>query len=211
MAISKVRELIRGPYFSRSSHPPTTLATNYSFVLHEPSSSRAVAMLVSRNRGAGVLEARRRPTETIIGVEALAAAAPDTILTARIGDPLALQDIIARIRPAPQILTIDATGKPAASRTFFGAPAQLVLPSAPSARLIVAAAIVRPGGGSVDLVSFRPFRWPEDCDQILAALEQVIRSHVDQWLPSRALWDAPSEELLPEVLDDGPSSTTGSR
>jgi hypothetical protein len=50
------------------------------------------------------------------------------------------------------------------------------------------------------LIVHGPFDWPTDQRAAIRAVEQVIQAHVGQWMPSRALWSAPAEVLLPDEV-----------
>ena len=138
----------------------------------------------------------------MIGVENLVDRAPDAVLSAHIGMPALLSDVAARLPAPPAIIAVDSTGRSTREHTFFRAPAELALPDWPTRRLVAAAAVVRPGGNSFELVCSDSFEWPGDAGAALRELERIILAHVDQWHPPRALWAAPAEILLPEVLNE---------
>jgi hypothetical protein len=60
--------------------------------------------------------------------------------------------------------------------------------------------LLRPGGDSAQLSVAGPFDWPNQQVEVLHALERLIQSYADQWLPRAALWPAPAEELLPAEI-----------
>lgn len=193
MRIRRVRDNTRGPSAS-------ILARNYSFVLHEPSSSHAVVELVAQQRRRRVDRRNHVPPNSILGRADITSFRPDIVLTAQIGAPLVLQDLVNRIDPPPAVVTIEAATSAASNREFFRAPASLTLPLAAAERVAVAAVVERPGGSSFQLIVSGPYRWPDEEHRVMRALEDLIRTYVDQWLPRRALWAAPAEKLLPEVL-----------
>jgi hypothetical protein len=135
--------------------------------------------------------------DRLIGVQELEAMQPQLVLSATIGLPAELGRIAASTSTQPAVMLADAGTDGRGDALFFRAPARLRLPDFAVLRLVVAAAILRPGETSVDFVCRGPFRWPEERDAALQFLEDVIRSHIAQWMPPVALWDAPADVLLP--------------
>jgi hypothetical protein len=176
---------------------------NLSFVLHEASTSAAVADAALASDDRYGLRRGPAPDQTpknqIVGLDKLSQLAPDVVLTAQIGLPAVLGACAARLPHPPAIVAIDAPGTPTVMRSFFRAPARLELPAWQAQRVAVAAAVVRPGGASIELVCVGTFAWPAGESDALRALERLILAHVDQWRPPRALWDAPAEACLPEL------------
>ena len=200
MRLRRVDDSIRGP-------SAFVLALNYSFVLHEPVSSQAVSELVAQQQRRRVERSRQVPPASVLGLIDFASCRPDVVLTALVGAPLVLQDLVGRLEPPPAVVTIEAATSETKTREFFRAPASLQLPTAAAERLVVAAVVARPGGSSFQLAMSGPYRWPADENRALRGLEDVIRSYIDQWLPGRALWTEPAEQLLPEVLTESRSSS----
>lgn len=199
MNLRRVHDNTRGPSAS-------ILALNDSFVLHEPSSSRAVADHVARQTRRRVDRRSYVPPASVLGIGDVRTIRPDVVLTAQIGNPLALQDLLKRLDPPPAVVTIEQTSSATTSREFFRAPASLALPATPADRLVVAAVVERPGGSTFQLAMSGPYCWPDDEHRALRALEDLIRAYVDQWSPGRALWAESAEQLLPEVLSGDPST-----
>ncbi|MEZ4522254.1 MAG: hypothetical protein R3A46_11520 [Thermomicrobiales bacterium] len=189
-----------------------TLALNYSYVFHEPSWSETVQRAAQANlasqRTTDALKHRLSSKDRMLGMASLGKIEPEIVLTAHVGAPAALQTITSRRPEPPAIVAVDsATQTGASQQVFFRAPGRLNLPNVSSERLAVVAVVVRPGGAELDLIATGPFNWPEMKAEVIAALEDLIRDYVDQWRPRRAVWPAPAEELLPEVvsrLDSGP-------
>jgi hypothetical protein len=81
---------------------------------------------------------------------------------------------------------------------LFGYPASIQLPSRIDQhhQTIVVGLIHRPGGESIQLTG----RIVDNEDALARALEDIIRDHVEQWTPSRALWSGSIETLDPAWL-----------
>jgi hypothetical protein len=119
-----------------------------------------------------------------------------TIVSANVGLPGELPNALAATcnLQASNLVLIEDCGV-LQEREFFRAPAKLHLPTQRST-VGVAALVVRPGGRSTHLRLAGTFAWPDDERQILDALEAIIQTHADQWIPERSLWDAPAERIL---------------
>jgi hypothetical protein len=173
---------------------------NFSFVLHENATSPAVHDVVTHSaQHARRLRALRlgRQVDQPIGRSELAAMKPELILTATIGLPVVVGGIAASLASHPVLIVADADAPGRTNAILFRAPAGLRLPNYDVSRLAVAGAILRPGGTTIDIVSHGPFHWPAERDSALAALEDVVRANVAQWMPPVALWEAPAQDLLP--------------
>jgi len=183
------------------------LRLNFSLVLHERSDSPVVsdhvqtaARHVAR---VGALQADELSGTPPIGFEELVDLAPGAILTATLGLPRVTQLLAHRCPGAPGLIAIDRFSAPYTEAEFFRAPAALALPALPVDRLAVAAALLRPGGKSIEVVTHGPFAWPSDQEAALRAVEDLIRDYLPQWHPPRPLWPGPVEELLPEFRSGG--------
>jgi len=150
-------------------------------------------------------------TATTLGIDALERCVPQVILTANLGLPTLLNDITARLPESAAVVHVDAANGAVSRRDFFRAPAHLVLPEWSPSRVVVAVVVRRPGGKSAELICSRCYDWPEEVNCALKALERFILAYVDQWRPPRALWHGPAEELLPEVLPNEASGSSGGR
>lgn len=195
---SKARVTRRGPAHIDGD----TLRVNFSLVLHERSDSAAVAEHVNAAVGhAARIESGRfdgRATTPAIGFDELATMRPEVILTATVGLPRLTQRLARRCPGAPLLIVADRLNGGFSEVEFFRATAALALPEIPVSRLTVAAAMLRPGARSVELVAHGPFAWPSERLAALRALEDLIRDYLPQWHPPRRLWPGPAEDVLPE-------------
>jgi len=98
--------------------------------------------------------------------------------------------------------------------TFFGAPARLSRPIAPSDirdRILFASAVLRPGYKSILLrvtsLAADSETGAPDWQHATQLAEAVIREFPLQWWCERALWSRPAEETLPEFRSTGNGTT----
>lgn len=202
MALQRVREIVRGPSL-HSAKLVEARKLNLSFVLHEPSTSQAVLSMAKASTAGGASDAGQAARrDALDALEMMILSKPDVVLTAHLGCPALLSELIAGLPDPPALVAIDAAYGAKAVHQFFRAPARLALPAWPVARIITAAVVVRPGGNCVELKRSQVRVWPDEAAPVLADLERLILEHVDQWRPPRALWDAPAEVLLPEVSQE---------
>jgi hypothetical protein len=206
----RVRDIMRGP-FAVDQTKINMRRLNLSYVLHESSTSPTVASIAKSGWPPRPIPGSRTAAGDVIGIETLERLSPEVILTATIGLPGLLCDIAARLPEVATTVTIDADAACTTELEFFRAPAQLVLPNWSSNRVVAAIAVLRPGGKSAELLCSECFAWPGDASHVIEWLERFILAHVDQWHPRRALWAAPAEELLPEVLKRPESGAIHSR
>lgn len=171
------------------------LALNLSLVLHERSDSKAVqravrAALVHASMQHRLGSGLSSPTTT----SDYGGSEVNLWLTATLGLPYLLADALST-SPA-DVFTVDADRHPPQTVQFFRAPAMLSLPDDNQRRVGVAALILRPRQRTTLLAIDGIYSWPSERDAALRALERLIQAHAGQWMPSRALWDAPAESLL---------------
>lgn len=175
------------------------LALNLSFVLHEPSTSRAIrsAVRAVRTHEQRVTQiATVEPNGIVISNER-----PDEVeywISARIGVPRLLP--VALGVPPDQVVLVDADLTKTSPARFFRADASLVLPPESTRRVGVAALVLRPDRQTMHLNLSGVFDWPAECEPALRALERIIQAHVSQWMPGRPLWPATAEFLLPDEV-----------
>jgi hypothetical protein len=122
----------------------------------------------------------------------------DKWLTARLGLPRLLAAALGVSLDV--VLSVDTPDTPPQPAIFFGAPTTLALPDRDSARVGVAALILRPGRRTSHLAIAGVHDWPSERDDALRSLERLIQAHAGQWMPTRALWNAPAEVLLPDEV-----------
>lgn len=187
----------RGPH--HAPHPDLVL--NLSHVLHERSDSLAVHAIAQRCRlhsefARSVDRTDRLP---IIRIGNLPEESVD-VITATVGLPEHLHDMLRQAIGGNLLsfICIDGVGH-ATESPFFRSPARLILPEG-ERRVIVAAAIARPGGRATQLCISPAMTWPTQRADILGEVEGIIRDYVDQWVPPRALWSAPVEVTLADEV-----------
>lgn len=157
------------------------LAINFSHVLHEPADHPSVQAAVE---AAGKRQHVAAHPEVVS--DGIINGPVDVWLTVSVGLPDRLPDLLD-VNSA-SIMLIDLGSNPVRECTFFGAPARLTLPE-PGSTVGIAAAILRPGGRSVQLVARGPFEMPEYEPQAIRELESIIQAHADQWRPTSPLWE----------------------
>jgi hypothetical protein len=180
------------------------LRLNLSSVLHERSDSQAVSNVVERIRSHQRTVTRLAETSRLALISDIPAAnggssaiRPDLILTANIGLPKHLPTALKRAEWGDlAVIAIDDPRLEAQTATFFRSSAQLVLPTSHNLKVSVCGLILRPGARSVHLRVSQTFRWPEQRLYTIGAIETLIQAYADQWMPQRALWPAPAEQLL---------------
>lgn len=203
-AISSLLKRMRGgPGMSESM-----LAHNLSYVLHERSDSASVRRAARASMRADDV-VRRLPSSAscpvVISVtDAPSPAWPTVWLTPTIGAAHLLGAAIERqLAVQPTIVVIDDSSADALQeQRFFRAPATLSLPALSGAAISVgvAALVIRPDGRTTHLVVSGTFRWPDDSDLAVRALERLIQSFADQWRPARHLWQVPAEWALGDEI-----------
>ncbi len=178
----------------RRSLNAAELAVNFSFVLHDSSSSTTVRNAV--NASLSHRAARFHERQTVL--DGGATFDVDTWLTTSIGLPgqlgAALGD--AGLKNT-RLVNIDERYGPLQLVPLFRATAELNLPPSGSNIVGVAALVVRPMGRSRQLIVRGPFDWRSERENALGALEAIVQAHIDQWKPQSVLWPAPAEILLP--------------
>ena len=186
---------VRKPGFGHRRLDERALALNFSFVLHEPSTSPAVRNAVQAcfNHSRSIARVGSPP------VVATATSDPgsdhvDLWLTSTIGLPHHLPNALGATPDC--IVTVDRRSDKFRSVRFFSATAELVLPDEGGRCVGVGGLILRPGGRSSILVTSGPFRWPDEQEAALRGLERLVQAHAGQWMPKRALWPGPAETLL---------------
>ncbi len=177
------------------------LARNFSYPLHEASDSPVVWAAVQQSIIHSLLLSvdggLRLRTLPVFGEAKLNDQDPNLVLSLRIGVPAALNRAVFHATSQPLLIIADGPGgtKPT---SFFRGVAQLSLPVQPVERVVVAAAVLRPGSRSIELLSSDALPWPEARGALICQLESVVREHLPQWIPSHALFDVPAEAALEE-------------
>ena len=198
LLINRVRRPRRGPC-TLSSDLLDSRRLNYSFVLHEPSDSVNVTRLARASVRHDVQKPKPFGRYPVYGVSELSRSKPECILTAHVGVPVLMGEIASCLGVA-SLIALDVPSRATKTVEFFRAPSRLAAPDGPWDRIVVAAAISRPGGSSYEVVASDILQLDEEPHAVLRALERLVRSYVDQWRPPEPLWDGPAELLLPEVL-----------
>lgn len=212
---------------SRADENESSIRLNLSYVLHERSDSRIVRRQAracrrfQRKHTALLNSFMRLPDDdlasAIVVSNSFAAShsgnpGVDRVLTVSAGLPDLLPralSVTGTVGPEPsdeRFIALDQ-GFTAAGCTYvqlFRGIAALPRIAA-SDSILVAALLVRPGEASLMLTGQR-FELsqtqrnsnPVELPRIRSLLESIIRDHVDQWTPERALWDGPAESTLPE-------------
>jgi hypothetical protein len=180
---------------------PLAHALNLSFVLHERSTSAAVASTSKRCFDHAARAARldeRVPVNVMTGQ---IHAPVETWMTAMVGCPVAFRAWLREQTRDASVWFVDEDHHTYTTHVdFFRAPARLVLPD-PEARVVaVGALILRPDGKTGHLILDGPFTWPGDQHLVLRSIERIVQAHVDQWLPPRPLWSATAEQLLRDEI-----------
>ncbi len=192
--IARLLNLFSGAARGRHSLSTDDLALNFSFVLHEASSSTAVrhAMEASRRHR----RTRFRPRETVLdGDRELAV---NGWISASIGLPGALGNALREAGlPSDNITIIDRRAGQLQPAVFFRDQADLSLPARVTGTVGVAALIVRPGGASQQLIVRGPFQLSTERKAVLKTVEEIIQAHAEQWMPELRLWTAPAEAVFP--------------
>lgn len=174
----------------------TTLRLNLSYVLHEHSASRAVT---------DIAEACERHANHMAGLDATPL--PIVPEPSRAVEGIELWLTVTLGLPATTVQTLSATGAsvlfadvhagtPTTEQTFCRAPAHLSLPSDTPLQVGIGAVILRPGATSARLITEGPFAWSTERFAAIRALERLVQSYTDQWMPRSPLWPAPAETLL---------------
>jgi hypothetical protein len=200
------------------------LRLNLSYVLHEPSTSRAVRQAArasrrfARRKGNLLRDFSRLNDAELRDCLVLHPRTADVLRSYRPGDVIitatvGLPDLLARCIEVTQDsqgsgnITIVDSPSPHPQPTeveFFGATAGLNFGggSNETREMVVAGLIVRPGRGSLMLTATRINVGSENHDdgRVCRELESLIRDFVDQWTPEKALWEVPAERAIPEVL-----------
>ena len=188
----------------RSLHEPDdiSLRSNLSFVLHERSDSAAVSRVAASCRShAAWLENAGTALATPHTTHGSVPTPVDAWLTAHIGLWMHLEHALTHAGANPQqTLVIDGNAVEPVITEFFRAPARLSLPRQDALTVGVAVLIARPGRQSSQLELAGPFSLTRDTREALRALERCIQRNVEQWLPLRALWDAPAEVRLSDEI-----------
>lgn len=192
---ARVPNLFSGVVRGRRSLSADDLAINFSFVLHESSSSVAVRQVVEASLRHS--QARFRPKETVLdGDRSLAV---DGWLSTSIGLPADLRDALRGSGlPDANITFVDRRDAQIVPAIFFRDQATLFFPSQVTGMFGVAALIVRPGGASQQLIVRGPFDWKTEHKPALRALEEIIQAHAEQWTPRSRLWVVPAEVIFPD-------------
>ncbi|TVR71100.1 MAG: hypothetical protein EA415_11980 [Sphaerobacteraceae bacterium] len=185
---------------------------NFSVVAREPSGSRSIRSLVRTN-----LRFERRSLSILRKFQRLS---DDDLLERIIVSP-ALQELTAESTPPARCLTA-STGLPdllrrAATLTGLTAPETdlITIDNPPDSGLkqtplfgyessahgldlvdeleqtTVVALIVRPGENTLQLTG----AVANGQDHARSALEDIIRDHIEQWMPEHRLWAGPIEQL----------------
>ncbi len=202
----------------------SAIAINLSFVLHERSDSPVVSRYATeierhrRDRERMVSKLQGLPTEHLrrrIVVEADVPRSDQSrlrILSVEVGawrilEPLLLATFPDLDRTSLSTCFVDGGGVQRATRALFQAPARICLPTdvvSTESDIYFAAAIVRPGGETVQLrleplskgsvVQDDQSAW----EPAKASIEKTLREFVLQWDCGRSLWERPVEETLAE-------------
>lgn len=193
----RLPNLFSGAARGRRSLSADDVALNFSFVLHESSSSLAVRKAAEASRRHS--RARTRIEETILDGDPKIVV--DAWITASIGLP---DNLGAALReaglPNNDVVFVDRHDGQLQPVLFFREQATLTLASRAAQTVGVAALIVRPGGTSQQLIVRGPFDWGSGPTDALRALEEIIQAHIDQWMPQIRLWPAPAEILFPDEI-----------
>lgn len=195
--IARVTALLSRAARGRRSLSVGDLAVNFSFVMHETSSSIAVLQAVQASQRHS--RARFRSGDTILdGDRGLAV---DHWISTSIGLPNELTSALRDGKlPDANITFIDRRDAHSQPVTFFRDQATLSLPAHTTGAVGVAALIVRPGGASRQLIVRGPFDWRTERKTALRAIETIIQAHAEQWMPESRLWVAPAENILLEKV-----------
>lgn len=165
------------------------MLVNFSFVLHQPSTSPDVAAAAR----AGF---RKHPVSSNPAI--MFDGDPDVPVEMWLVPSVGLPDNVALHVEGP-VLHVDRGVHPASQAMFFNAPAMLSLPSNNVEIVGVAALIRRPGSKSLQLIARGPYLLTDGIDAVIRSLETIIQSHAEQWSPGAQLWAEPAEDLLPEL------------
>ena len=176
------------------AHIPDYALTNLSYVLHERSDSAAV-LRTAKEALRHAKQASRVPATLPLVAPRPLPANVEVVLSAQLGLPARLAQVVRAQAPAAQLRFIDHLEGSTAEVQLFRAPARLTLPYAP-AKVAVVAVVLRPGGESAQLSVAGPFEWPAQQADMLRAIEALLQSYPDQWFPREALWAEPAEDLL---------------
>ncbi len=122
----------------------------------------------------------------------------DACLTASVGYTSALANALSI--HADHVHRIDALSEHPQYVRFFGAAATLAIPVSLPHQVVVAALVDRPRQRSMHLDVAGVYTWPQQQSETLRAIERLIQAYPDQWNPSRQLWSAKAEKLLPSEV-----------
>jgi hypothetical protein len=101
---------------------------------------------------------------------------------------------------SPELITCADASESPGPATFFRAPASLTLPDSAARRVGVAALILRPDRRTSHLEIAGIYDWPSHSADAIHSLERLIQAYAGQWMPPRALWNAPAEMLLKDEV-----------
>lgn len=177
----------------------STLALNLSFVLHERSDSAVVRSAVrSCQSHARAIRGLGVTASEPVSSDGFEISDNVTWLSLRIGLP----HLLARALDAgtDRVHYVDADGDNCRPRRFFGASAMILEPDIPECTVGVAALVLRPDRRTTHLAISGTHDWPAERDEVFKSLERLVQMHAGQWMPSRPLWTAPAESLLPEEV-----------
>ncbi len=183
----------------RSSSLPD-LELNLSFVLHERSMSDSVRRVAQASRQHAERTNSAAPLDHVDITLDGQPFSPDVWISATLGYPGLLPDALSHLgSEATEIVMIDRK-QGDVERVFFRAPASLRIDDTSAAMAGVAALVARPANAGAQLILRGPFELPDDLPLALRQLESLIQSYADQWMPPRALWNAPAEVLLGDEI-----------
>ena len=198
---------------------------NFSHVLHERSTCQSVRQAVHIANRFAAKQARllakfdrlsdeQLQHRVLISPQMQDVTLPPLVLSPPVGLPSLLPRALRLLAPSTSddVEFIDPfAGRPGdtemACAHFFGSPSCIASPATFSGArsCLVAACVVRPGdhsllvtGAQIQRPSSGSESDPHWNDEVLRALETVIREHCNQWTPAHQLWDNPVEEKLPE-------------
>lgn len=194
---ARLPNLFSGAARGRRSLSADDLALNFSFVLHESSSSVAVHQAVEASQRHSRVRARIQET-VVDGDPSLTV---ESWITTSIGLP---RNLGAALReaglPANDVIFIDRRDGRLQPAVFFRDQATLALPSRATGTVGVAALVARPRATSQQLMVRGPFDWGTERKAVLRALEEIVQAHVEQWMPESRLWTVPAETAFPDEI-----------
>jgi len=206
------------------SPDPAALRINLSYVLHEPSHSRAVAdhvtlILACARHALGATRALAKVSDDVLATRIVARddraldqfqrERPQHVVSLDLGASPLLARVLRLVLPSgsatPLLHWLDrpSPDRPPMRLSLFRHPAELSWPQHAEPVVWFAILVFRPGWNSLLLDIVRVER-EAPVSHVSTVLERTVREFVDQWWTWRPWWDRPAEQVYPELREETP-------